>query len=287
MSRQKKQLDEPQSQSGPEYSGADSIPVATRLSVELPKPKDWQSFQRNCVVLFREELRDPHAQEYGRSGQDQSGIDVLGIRDGKDDHFVGVQCRLIGRPIKEKTILSDARKALQLKAQLKELIFATTAPDDKNATDAAIAVTKALKEEGYNVRVVVYGWGQLQVLISQHPKATDVFNPFLIARSGPQLLEAVVDVSELARQLGPKLIEELRSPGIINPPQEGGALSDEDPTLHARIDAFRDIFRVDREPALAEKKLSELLAKEDLSAKPWARYRLETNLGMIVPRQRP
>ncbi len=45
------------------------IPVATRLAHEIPKPLDWQAFQRNCVLLFRDELGDPHAQEYGRGGQ--------------------------------------------------------------------------------------------------------------------------------------------------------------------------------------------------------------------------
>lgn len=39
-----------------------SIPLATRLAIEIPKPKDWQAFQRNCALLFRAELRDPNAQ---------------------------------------------------------------------------------------------------------------------------------------------------------------------------------------------------------------------------------
>jgi cellulose synthase operon protein C len=40
---------------------------------EIPRPKDWQDFQRGCVVLFQAELKDPHAQEYGRHGQKQPG----------------------------------------------------------------------------------------------------------------------------------------------------------------------------------------------------------------------
>jgi hypothetical protein len=34
------------------------IPLTTRLAIEIPKPKDWQAFQRNCVLLFRAELND-------------------------------------------------------------------------------------------------------------------------------------------------------------------------------------------------------------------------------------
>jgi hypothetical protein len=29
-----------------------NIPLAARLAVEIPKPKDWQAFQRNCILLF-------------------------------------------------------------------------------------------------------------------------------------------------------------------------------------------------------------------------------------------
>ncbi|MGF1593774.1 MAG: hypothetical protein ACFCUW_10870 [Kiloniellaceae bacterium] len=115
-----------------------ALPLTTRLSIEIPKPKDWQAFQRNCVLLFRSELNDPNAQEYGRSGQKQGGIDILGRRGGSGEHFVGVQCRLIAHPLKEAKILSDAREAIKLKAGIKQLIFATTAPDDTGASDAAI-----------------------------------------------------------------------------------------------------------------------------------------------------
>jgi hypothetical protein len=53
-----------------------NVPLIARLAHDIPKPKDWQAFQRACVILFREELRDPNAQESGRSGQVQGGIDV-------------------------------------------------------------------------------------------------------------------------------------------------------------------------------------------------------------------
>jgi cellulose synthase operon protein C len=105
-------------------ASTESVPLIARLAHEIPKPKDWQAFQRACVVLFREELRDPNAQEYGRGGQNQGGIDVLGRRNSQPDHFVGVQCRLIAKPEKEAKILADCRATLGLKAGLKEIIFA-------------------------------------------------------------------------------------------------------------------------------------------------------------------
>src|SRR5204862_206942 len=83
--------------------------LTDRAAHEIPRPKDWQSLQRGCVILFRAELRDPHAQEYGRNGQGQSGIDVLGRRNGDPDYFVGIQCRRIAKPMTKAKILSDCK----------------------------------------------------------------------------------------------------------------------------------------------------------------------------------
>ena len=129
---------------GPKSSATDdaaNVPsLAVRLNFQLQPPQDWQAFQRNCVILFKSELKDPNTQEYGRSGQKQGGIDIIGRRNTDPEHWVGIQCRLIKTPLKKAKILSDCREALQLKAKLKEIIFATTAPDDKKATDDAIEV---------------------------------------------------------------------------------------------------------------------------------------------------
>lgn len=258
-----------------------SIPLTTRLAIEIPKPKDWQAFQRNCVLLYRAELKDPNAQEYGRGGQKQRGIDVLGRRDGREDHFVGVQCRLIGKPLKERKIRADAREALTIKAGLRELIFATTAPDDAGATDAAVKVTRELRAEGHDITVVVYGWGQLQTLIALHEVAYNAFHPSAVAKSAPQNTAGAVQ-SDLAAMIAAQVVEQMRSAGVHAAPQEGEANSDEDPALHARIDTFRDLLKEQDEPLLAEKGLLALLEKEDLTGKPWARYRIETNLGSVA-----
>jgi MinD-like ATPase involved in chromosome partitioning or flagellar assembly len=152
------------------------LSLALRLASEIRKPKDWQAFQRYCAILFQEELGDPHAQEYGRNGQDQHGIDILGRRNGDPNHYVGIQCRLIEKPDSEGKILKDCRAALKIKASLKEIIFATSAPNDTRATDAAISVEHTLRSEGHDLRVVVLGWADLQTKIACHPRAHLAFD---------------------------------------------------------------------------------------------------------------
>lgn len=261
-----------------------SIPLTTRLAIEIPKPKDWQAFQRNCVHLFRAELNDHHAKEYGRGGQNQNGIDILARRDGDPDHYVGVQCRNVGKPLRQPQILKDARATLKLKADLKELIFATTAPDDTKSSDAALEVERTLRAEGHDLRVEVYGWGQLQNLIVLHDVAYAAFHPAAVGTMANQSTTVAVDLGDIADRVTAQLFERMTSMGVIVPARETGPRdsAEEDPALHARIDTFRDLIKDDLQPLLAEKQLLSLLEKEDLSSKPWAQYRIQTLLGSVA-----
>lgn len=256
-----------------------SLPLATRLAIEIPKPKDWQAFQRNCVLLFRDELRDPNAQEYGRTGQDQAGIDILARRGGDKDHFVGVQCRHIQKPLKKAKILSDARDALAIEAKLKELIFATTAPDDTKATNAAIEVERQLNAEGHDIRIVVFGWEHMQKLICLHEVAYNAFHPSAVSRSTPL---AAPPAGEFADIVAAKVVEQLRANKLAGPPLETtDEESAEDPPLHAKIDTYRDLFKDRSLPLLTLQQTLRTLLSQDLSSKPWARYRIETILASI------
>jgi predicted Zn-dependent protease len=192
---------------------------------------------------------------------------------------------LIAKPLKEVKILSDCRAALGLKAGLKEIIFATSAPDDTGASDAAIAVERTLRAEGHDLKVVVYGWGALQTLIALHEAAYNAFFPSAVATSAAQPAAVPHGSSDdFATQVAAQVVEQLRLTGLTaSPPEASGTESaQEDPALHAKIDTFRDLFKEQQQPLIAEKGLLALLEKEVLEGKPWARFRIETNLGSIA-----
>src|SRR4051794_32161722 len=155
-------------------------------------------------------------------------------------------------------------------------IFATSAPDDTGATNAAIAVERTLRAEGHDLKVVVYGWGD--------EAAYNAFFPSAVATSAAQpAIAPHTSPDDFAAQVAAQVVEQLRQTGLTaSPPEATGAESaQEDPALHARIDTFRDLFKDQQEPLLAEKGLLGLLEKEDLEGKPCARFRIETNLGSI------
>lgn len=257
------------------------LPLTTRQALEIPLPKDWQPFQRNCVILFGALLGDEHPQEYGRNGQNQNGIDLLLRRNGAPDDFVGVQCRLIQRPLKKEKIEQDARATLRLPVRLKELIFATTAPDDTQATNAALEVEQALRGEGYELRIVVYSWGQLQNLIARYDAAYAAFHPAAFATQAPQSTAEAIDQVAFADSVARRVLELQGGAFAITPADPKPRDVAEDPALHAKIDTYRDLLRKENEPALAEKLLLALLA-DDLTGKPWAHYRILVNLGVAA-----
>jgi hypothetical protein len=60
-------------------------------NTHLPKPKNWEDFERSVRVLFECFLNDPNTQLHGRQGQSQHGVDVYGQRE--NNQWVGIQCK--------------------------------------------------------------------------------------------------------------------------------------------------------------------------------------------------
>ncbi|USU05567.1 hypothetical protein NF699_02370 [Sphingomonadaceae bacterium OTU29LAMAA1] len=274
------------SKTGRKHSFASTgAPVGQRLAIEIAKPKDWGAFQRNCVVLFREELRDPNAKEYGRNGQDQGGIDILGHRGGDPAHPVGIQCRLVTKSLKHVKILADCRAALALPFGLKEIIFATTAPNDAKAEQAAKAVERELRGEGHDVTVHLYGWDQLELLIGLHEPAYNTFVPSSVATTLPVQISdgGTMSVDGFIAHMADEFMRRgiVATPPAASTPAGPGSIGDEDPALHARIDLLRDLVR-EGQGAVAERRLVALRDGPEAADAPWARYRIETNIAAAL-----
>ena len=115
-------------------------------SISIPKPLNWQDFERNCIVLFECILCDPNTQLHGRTGQPQNGVDIWGRRGGQGTHWVGVQCKGkdidYGREVTEKELRAEVKKARKFRPTLSEFILATTAPDDAKIQEVARTITQ-------------------------------------------------------------------------------------------------------------------------------------------------
>jgi cellulose synthase operon protein C len=251
--------------------------MAEFSSVEIPKPLDWQAFQRGCVALFRKLVGDPSLAEFGRSGQTQHGIDLLGYRAGSLDKPVGIQCRRT-EELSAKDIRKAANQARVIRPALTELIFATTAKHDANLQKEALSLTEELKNGGWPCRVTVYGWEVLQAEIANCHDALQLFWPTPKANEASDLTALIREMRAEFKGVTEAAVLN-RSASLFAPidssmPAEA-LLERRD--VHELISAYRDLL-IDGKTETAISQLEKL--KTSISGlEPYARFRIETNIG--------
>lgn len=104
---------------------------------DIPPLKSWDQFQKMVCELFREIWQDPHAQEFGRQGQKQDGIDIIGCR-ASNNKYEAVQAT-IESPLTKTKIKKDYESSKIFEIKFDCFIIASTSPRDvelqKNALE--------------------------------------------------------------------------------------------------------------------------------------------------------
>jgi tetratricopeptide (TPR) repeat protein len=151
--------------------------VSSLFNISLPKPKDWQDFERKTRELFACVLADPNAQMNGRSGQPQNGVDIWGYRNEDRSILVGVQCKKSGDEIEIAELEAELEKAKGFRPLISEFILATTAPRDTKIQRIARELTERLSRAGRPIRVAVWGWEDLEEQAAKYADAWKAFDP--------------------------------------------------------------------------------------------------------------
>ena len=115
-------------------------------------------------MLWQAILNDPNANLVGRSGQGQSGVDIVGSRNGDSSLTVGIQCKLKGADIKlaKREVLDELKKAPTFKPALLEYFIVTTAPDDAKLQELARLLVEEQKSKGRDLKINIWGWKTLE-----------------------------------------------------------------------------------------------------------------------------
>ena len=148
-------------------------------ATQIPKPADEQAFERACIPLWRDILKDPTVGRNGRRGQRQNGVDLYGERGGDPSHGVGIQCKLKGdgKSLDEDEVRGEVEKARTFNPPLREYYIVTTAPDDVAMQELARLITRELFAADFKMRVFVWGWNTLEEQIFQSADARKAFDP--------------------------------------------------------------------------------------------------------------
>ncbi len=239
-------------------------------NTSLPKPKDWQDFERKTRELFACVLADPNTQQNGRSGQQQHGVDVFGYR--TPDCLVGVQCKKkYEKEVTDKELRSEVDKAKEFEPELSEFILITTASRDQKIQKAARLITEELKETEQPFHVSVWGWEDIEDHASQHEKAWKAFDPTWSPFVEQGLAEIRLEISELKSTIETQT--ETTRPSSSSSTILVQDEIDENTPRHGQITAFQQMTNVGHARAALEQ-LLKLKDEEWSDASPSERYRI-------------
>lgn len=141
------------------------------MKKSIPKPSYWQDFEDLCKKLWGAEWQIPSKiKKNGRSGDDQSGIDVSGKPKGYSNYW-GIQSKgkddYTDSKLTKKEIDTEIEKAKNFKPKLEVFIFATTA--NKNAGIEEYVRQKDIELQDDFFEVLLYSWEDIVDLMEDHP----------------------------------------------------------------------------------------------------------------------
>lgn len=239
-------------------------------STRIPKPKDWQEFERQIEVLAQCWLDDPAAKGNGRQGQRQNGVDVFGRRDKVTT--VGFQCKeKFDKQVSEDELRDEVKKAEGFRPELKEFVLVTTAVRDAKIQQVARLITESRDD----FSVDVWSWEEIEQLVIQYPQAMRAFDPTyhpLIADEIKQFRdENSFDNAQLLAEVR-DLKNSLRNDGGAAP-----AIATENDTsteLHGQITLIQTMID-EGDVVAAIPLLDRIVAKSLASATPSETYRIK------------
>ena len=128
---------------------------------DYPRPKSWEEFENIVADIYREVWKDPYLKRYGRQGQKQYGIDILGNPRHLDGAFAAIQCKAVSG-LKFSALESDVQAAEGFDPVLTEFVVATTATRD-TVLQSEVAKHKC----GFRLEIVF--WEDLCLHLSGFP----------------------------------------------------------------------------------------------------------------------
>jgi len=109
--------------------------MPTPSTSDLPKPKSWDEFEDIIWEIYTRRWKNIHTQRYGRSGQEQSGVDIYGEPHASKG-YTAIQCkRYQDNKLNQQVILAEIEKADNFPSPISEYIIATTASRDVKIQD--------------------------------------------------------------------------------------------------------------------------------------------------------
>ncbi len=154
------------------------------MRYEFTPPARFEDFQRLCKALWAAEWRSTGAEEHGRNGSKQAGVDCYARLPNRGG-WQGVQCKKKQRwPARKLTLAEveeEADKARAFEPPLKHLIVATTANRDANLQREVRLLNSrnARNKKRFKFHITVASWDEILDLLNDHLDVAQRFYPHI------------------------------------------------------------------------------------------------------------
>lgn len=164
-------------------------------------PLYWQQFEELCSGLLTEVYSVPNAQQVGRPGQAQDGVDIFGTsaRHGR----IGIQCKRLsdldennnphpGGPITRAFLRNAAADALGFKPSLELWILATTARRDIRVQRWVEELNDEWQLAGLKRIAIVWTWDECISHLNSYPELQRRYYRDVIQVRAPKDLDEII-----------------------------------------------------------------------------------------------
>lgn len=154
--------------------------MPTLGNMEIPKPRDWQEFERLVESYARINWPGCMIALFGGIGQAQNGVDIY-IKN-KNTHYIGIQCKKVAR-LTYSQIETEIEKAKYFKPALTHYFIATSI--NRNAVlQEKVNILNSQRNEKGLFPVDIIFWEDIIRLIVSDSKVFEQHYPQLSLRNG-------------------------------------------------------------------------------------------------------
>lgn len=171
------------------------------MALQLCPPDDSREFEKLCLRAFRRELKCPSLKLFGRSGQDQGGIDLIGVDEAGTTISVQAKVRTKGE-LSTADIDNDIASAINAHPDLGLLVIATTAPRSVTA-DRHVASRSAENIGKQLFEIRLFAWEDIADLIRSDVDHLADYTSGVHGSMGSHIFDKVSNIENALRNPAP------------------------------------------------------------------------------------
>lgn len=158
----------------------DKMPTYTNS--KIPPPKSWDEFEDVVTDIAKLKWKNPNVTRYGRTGQRQNGIDIIGEPFYLLNEYSGVQCKNLENDLTLTAVEQGIKEAELFKPKIKEFIIACINHRDSKMQSSIMEISQERKKSN-KFSVLVWFWDDLFLELSGNAELMEKYYPQYINKT--------------------------------------------------------------------------------------------------------